>query len=70
LSTTRDFVALDLGASNGRAVIGRFDGSRLALEEIHRFWNGPVQLPASGGSSLYWNALALSARSRRAWRKR
>jgi rhamnulokinase len=59
LNQTRNFLALDLGASNGRAVIGRFDGSRLALEEIHRFWNGPIQLPAIGGSSLYWNAMAL-----------
>lgn len=56
---TRNFVALDLGASNGRAVIGRFDGSTLALEEIHRFPNGPVQLPRIGGSSLHWNALML-----------
>jgi len=56
---THNFVALDLGASNGRAVIGRFDGNLLALEEIHRFPNGPVQLPVSGGSSLHWNALAL-----------
>jgi rhamnulokinase len=56
---TQNFVALDLGASNGRAVIGRFDGSQLALEEIHRFPNGPVRLPVSGGSSLHWNALAL-----------
>jgi rhamnulokinase len=59
LNQTRNFVALDLGASNGRAVIGRFDGSRLILEEIHRFPNGPVQLPSSDGSSLHWNALAL-----------
>lgn len=56
---SQNFVALDLGASNGRAVIGRFDGSRLALEEIHRFPNGPVQLPHSDGSSLHWNALML-----------
>ncbi len=56
---TQNFVALDLGASNGRAVIGRFDGSQLALEEIHRFPNGPVQLPRIGGSSLHWNALML-----------
>jgi rhamnulokinase len=63
---TQNFVALDLGASNGRAVIGRFDGSRLALEEIHRFPNGPVALPRLGANataaqpaSLYWDALAL-----------
>jgi rhamnulokinase len=59
VSHTVNFVALDLGASNGRAVIGRFDGSRLALEDIHRFPNGPVQLPGADGSSLHWNVLAL-----------
>jgi rhamnulokinase len=59
VNQTRNFVALDLGASNGRAVIGRFDGKLLALEEIHRFPNGPVQLPVGGGSNLHWNALAL-----------
>ena len=35
-------VALDCGASNGRAMLGGFDGERLTLEECHRFANGPV----------------------------
>jgi sugar (pentulose or hexulose) kinase len=48
LNQTRNFVAIDLGASSGRAVIGRFDGSHLELEEIHRFPNGPVPLPHHG----------------------
>ncbi len=49
------YLAYDLGASSGRAVIGRFDGSAVELEEIHRFSNGPVSVP--GG--LYWDALRL-----------
>ena len=53
MTMTRNYVALDLGASGGRAIIGRFDGSRLALEEVHRFANGPVQVPVAGGSSLH-----------------
>ena len=56
---TQNYLALDLGASGGRAIIGRFDGERLALEEVHRFANGPVQLPNAYGSSLYWDALRL-----------
>ncbi len=57
MPATSNFLALDLGASSGRAVIGRFDGERLALEEVHRFANGPVRLPASRGSSLHWDSL-------------
>ena len=51
------YLAFDLGASSGRAVIGRFDGSAVELEEIHRFANGPI--PVAGG--LYWDALRLYA---------
>ena len=46
MTTTRNYLALDLGASGGRAIIGRFDGERLALEEVHRFANGPVHIPS------------------------
>ena len=49
------YLAFDLGASSGRAVIGRFDGSAVELEEIHRFANGPISV--AGG--LYWDALRL-----------
>jgi rhamnulokinase len=58
MSATRNFLALDLGASSGRAVIGRFDGERLGLEEIHRFANGPLRLPTASGSSIHWDSLA------------
>jgi rhamnulokinase len=56
MTTTRNYLALDLGASGGRAIIGRFDGERLALEEVHRFANGPVHLPGARGDSLHWDA--------------
>jgi rhamnulokinase len=49
------FVAVDLGASSGRHVAGLFDGSRLALEDIHRFGNGPV----AAAGHLYWDVLDL-----------
>jgi len=51
----RIYVAIDLGASSGRHVAGRFDGRRLQLEEIHRFDNGPVVV----GESLHWDLLYL-----------
>lgn len=34
-------LAIDLGASSGRGIVGRFDGERLSLSEIHRFPNEP-----------------------------
>jgi hypothetical protein len=53
--------ALDLGAESGRAILGQFDGQRLALSEIHRFPNGPVRLPDGGGTGyrLHWDVLRL-----------
>lgn len=51
------FLALDLGAESGRALSGRFDGGRLAVEEIHRFPNRPVRVR----DSLHWDVLALQA---------
>lgn len=50
-STTCDYLALDLGAESGRGVLGRFDGSRLELEELHRFPNGGVRMM----DTLYWD---------------
>lgn len=52
---TATWLAIDLGAESGRALTGRFDGERIALSEVHRFANTPVQLP----DGLYWDALAL-----------
>ena len=35
-------LAIDLGASSGRGIIGSFDGNKLVLRENHRFSNDPV----------------------------
>lgn len=35
-------LALDLGASSGRGIVGTFDGERLSLRENHRFSNDPI----------------------------
>jgi rhamnulokinase len=39
----RNVVAIDLGAESGRVVLGRFDGARVVLEELHRFPTPPRQ---------------------------
>src|SRR3954451_19303470 len=49
------YAAIDLGASSGRVVVGRFDGATMQLEELHRFANRPVRLP----DGLRWNVLHL-----------
>jgi rhamnulokinase len=49
------FVAVDLGAESGRAVLGRFEGERMALGEVHRFPNRPVRLP----DGLHWDVLRI-----------
>lgn len=49
------YVAVDLGAESGRVQLGTLAGGRVKLEEIHRFVNGPVQLP--GG--LHWDVLGI-----------
>ena len=46
-------LAIDLGASSGRGMVGKFDGQKITLEEVHRFPNGPVNL----NGSLYWDIL-------------
>ncbi|HEX3685874.1 MAG TPA: rhamnulokinase family protein [Bryobacteraceae bacterium] len=51
----RQFLALDLGAESGRAILAQLARGRIELHELHRFTNTPVQLPAG----LYWDTLRL-----------
>ncbi|MCK5801209.1 MAG: rhamnulokinase [Lentisphaeria bacterium] len=51
----KQFLAFDLGASSGRAILGTVDNGRIELEELHRFENGAVEI--NGG--FYWNILGL-----------
>ena len=55
MTSTLNTLALDFGAESGRAILGQFDGQRLALTDIHRFANGPVRLP----DGLHWDVLRL-----------
>ena len=55
LIAMRYYLAFDLGAESGRAMLGAIADERLVLEEIHRFPNIPVRLP----TGLYWDTLQL-----------
>jgi rhamnulokinase len=51
----RHYLALDLGAESGRAILAKLADNRIELTELHRFANTPVQLP----TGLYWDTLRL-----------
>lgn len=48
-------LAIDLGASGGRAVAGWLDDGQLVVREVHRFSNDPVR----AGGRLHWDVLRL-----------
>jgi rhamnulokinase len=50
-----NYLAIDLGAESGRAMVASLDGDQLTLNEVHRFGNGPVRLP----DGIHWDVLRL-----------
>lgn len=57
MRTDRCYAAADLGGSNGRVMVGRWEGHRLRLTEAARFAN--QALPVRG--TLHWNTLGIVA---------
>ncbi len=53
--THKTVLAVDLGAESGRVMAVHFNGTRLWLEELHRFQNGAV----NARGTLYWDFLRL-----------
>src|SRR5579863_9392726 len=49
------YLAFDLGAESGRAMLGTLASGRLSVEELHRFPNSPVRV----FDALYWDTLRL-----------
>ncbi|MEU8892284.1 rhamnulokinase family protein [Streptomyces sp. NPDC048442] len=49
------FAAIDLGATSGRVILGRFEAGSFELTEAHRFPHAPQRLP----SGLHWDVGAL-----------
>lgn len=57
MSSVKKVLALDLGASSGRAILAsyNFETGALTTEEVHRFENNPVEK----NGTLYWDIEAL-----------
>lgn len=51
----RNVLAFDFGASNGKAVLGRFDGERVEMKVVHEFENGAETV----FGSRYWDFFRL-----------
>jgi len=64
MAQAKKFLAFDLGAESGRAVLGLLEEDRLRLEEVHRFPNGPVRVL----DSLHWDVLRLFSEMKRGLR--
>lgn len=58
------YLAVDMGASSGRHLLGLFDGQQLRLEEVYRFENGAVDV----AGRLYWDFLGLWSHVRKGLR--
>ncbi len=48
-------LAIDIGASGGKAFIGEFSGGSLELTEVNRFQNGPIEIEGR----MRWDMLVL-----------
>lgn len=55
LGVDLSYLALDLGAGSGRAIVGSFKDGKIQLDEILRFENQPVKLH----NTIYWDFLSL-----------
>ena len=51
MAKIRNMIAFDLGASNGRAILGRFDGEKITMTELHRFENNYIEM----NGIFYWD---------------
>ena len=55
MAAKRNLAVVDLGAESGRVFLASYDGTRLTIQEIHRFPNRAVSILGH----LYWNVPTL-----------
>ena len=51
MTNKHNYLALDLGAESGRAIVGTLADGKLAITETHRFVNTPVMMP----DGIHWD---------------
>lgn len=51
----KQVLAIDIGASSGRAMLAKYKNGKILMKEIHRFDNNPVII----GDTIYWDILRL-----------
>jgi len=61
---SHSFLAFDLGASSGRAILGSLESGRISIRELSRFPNEMIDL----AGSLYWNIAQLYQEVKRGMR--
>jgi sugar (pentulose or hexulose) kinase len=51
----KHYLAVDLGASSGRTIVGTLENGKLTITEVNRFWNGPTKI----NGRLFWDFVHL-----------
>ena len=51
----KHYMAVDLGASSGRVIVGTLEEGKLSLKQMNRFWNGPTEV----NGTLHWDFIHL-----------
>lgn len=46
------YLAVDIGASSGRHILGHLENGKMVLEEVYRFENGMVKKAMSSAGNL------------------
>ncbi len=62
MTTGKRFLAFDLGAESGRAIVGTLDGDRVSLEELHRWPSRNAEIHGV----RYWDVLYIFAEMKEA----
>lgn len=51
----KHYIAVDLGASSGRTIVGTLEDGKLSLKQMNRFWNGGIEIDGT----LHWDFVHL-----------